>query len=212
MHQCCVDSYDLEFDEEHAQNDLQHYKLIGLKKNSRPLVHLLGRLDLLGMNLLDIGGGVGTVTFELFKEGIKSAIHIDISSAHVRAFREESANRSLSDQTTSYVGDFMDLHEKIDQVDIVTLDKVICCYLNYEDLIRLSLKKAIKWYAFVIPRDIWWVKLVHYIETKWRKLRGKHFETYIHPISQIESIIKEEGFHLHQESFQREWYYAIYKK
>ncbi len=212
MHSCCSNPYDLEFDQKHALNDLEYYKLKGPKKNSKPLIRLLGDLDLSGLKLLDIGGGVGTVIFELFNQGIQSAIHIDISSAYVNSFLEEAVSQSLINKIQSYQGDFIDLHQTIDPVDVVTLDKVICCYPDYEDLVRFSAQKATKWYAIVIPRDRWWVKGIHYLESKWNRLKGKHFKTFIHPVFQIENIIEKEGLCLYKKFHKREWLYCVYRR
>jgi cyclopropane fatty-acyl-phospholipid synthase-like methyltransferase len=51
--------------------------------------------------LLDIGSGVGALTFELLERGLTEAIGVDLSSAYVAAAAEEAARRGRTDASDS---------------------------------------------------------------------------------------------------------------
>ena len=58
-------------------------------------------------------------------------------------------------------GDFVDLAASTPVSDIVTLDRVICCYHNMEDLVQLSAEKSKKYYGLVYPRDNLLMKMLN---------------------------------------------------
>lgn len=209
--QCC-EAFTKKFNDQVAREELEDYRKKIIKKNSRPLIQALMNLNPAGAEILDIGGGVGVIDFELFKAGIKKAIHIEMSEAYGRAFREEAERQSLGDKVISLHGDFLTLHHQIETVDLVCLDKVICCYPNYRDLVTLSAAKASRWYAFVIPRDVWWVKVFAGLKEFFQLFSSNAFRTYIHPEADIGRLVVSAGFEKIQEQKNREWLTVIYQR
>jgi Methyltransferase domain len=210
---CCQNQiYNDTFDGKLAQEEIADYRSKGPKKNSLPLINLLKKLNLNEVSLLDIGSGVGAVIFELFDNGISQAVYSDYSASYHAAFQEEVKNRSLEKQTQSFVGDFLETHQNIKKVDLVSLDKVICCYENYEDLVNLSVQKAAKWYAYSIPRDVWWVRLAYFITGKIRILKGISFKSYVHPANEIEKIIVKNDFKKIHNVQNLEWQTVIFER
>ena len=210
---CCQNNlFNNNFDRKRAQEELENYRNSGPKKNSVPLINFLKQLELKDATVLDIGSGVGAVILELFDQGIGHAIYNDFSTAYFEAFQKEAKKREIDDQIEYYLGDFLETHQKIETTDLVSLDKVICCYKNYEGLINHSVKKAKKWYAYSVPRDIWWVKFVHWFEQKIKWLKGNPFRTYVHPTHKIEAIISQNGFRKIYNHFDREWQTVVFEK
>ena len=115
---CCnYGDYDNAFNQNLAQKELKEYRETGLKKSSQPLMEVLDNLPLKGKSLLDIGGGIGGITFELFKKDIDHATHIDISKASVETFRTELDERSLTGKVNSLNGDFVALADQIAEAE-----------------------------------------------------------------------------------------------
>ncbi len=90
------------------------------------------------MALLDIGGGVGAIAHALLQVGARQATDIDASTAYLAAARDEAARRGLVDRMSFQHGDFVALAPTLPATDIVTLDRVICCYDNMPELVSLS--------------------------------------------------------------------------
>ena len=212
MHQCCTPVYDAEFDQQHAENDMYDYLSTGPKKNTVPLLKSLGGIDLSGKTFLDIGGGIGAMTFESFKRGIASAQHVDISAAYSKAFQGEADKRGLGQRIQSITGDFVNVHDVVSTADVVVLDKVICCYKEFEPLVLHASQKADGWIAFSVPRNVWWVRLYDAFDNKWRALKGKPFPTYVHSTDRIDEILVNEGFYNLRKSYYREWFIAVYQR
>lgn len=209
---CCQKMYDDFFGQKMAQKQLKQYLKKGVRKNSRPIISALKKLPVQGQTLLDIGGGIGQITFELSKQGIDKVTHVDLSSGYINTFWEEVEKRKMKDQVSTMLGDFVDLHEKVPSSDIVTLDKVICCYEDFEHLVNYSAAKAKKWYAFTIPRDVWWVKAVQKIGVLIQKIRNDPFRPYVHPVDQIEARLEQSGFKKIDQQYRREWMTCVFER
>ncbi len=210
---CCQNNlYNNTFDRKRAQEELSNYRANGPKENSLPLINMLKLLALKDVSVLDIGSGVGAVILELFDQGISHAAYNDFSTAYSEAFQEEVRRKAVGEQVAYYIGDFLEEHQKIDQADLVTLDKVICCYENYEGLVSISVQKAGKWYAYSAPRDVWWVRLLYFLKQKIRWVQGNPFRSYVHPTHKIEGIISKNGFKKIHNHFSWEWQTVIFER
>lgn len=169
------------------------YRKEGIEKTTRQLIAAVSRNGIEGMTLLDIGGGVGGIQHTLLEDGVVNATSVDASSAYVKAAREEASRRDLEDRITFLHGDFVDLAEEVPQADIVTLDRVVCCYDNLKALVKLSAMKARKRYGLVFPRDLWLFRMLLPVVNFFITLSGSPFRIFIHSTEQVEKILKEQG-------------------
>ncbi|PHN05960.1 methyltransferase domain-containing protein [Flavilitoribacter nigricans] len=205
MDSCCNQAYQQTFDDASAAKEMKDYLAGGVKKSSRPFLAVLQQLPLRGRTQLDIGAGIGAMILESFNRGLATATYVDIAAGYRQTFLQEATNRELTGQIDAKLGDFTELHATVDPADLVTLDKVICCYEDYEGLVRHSLSKARRWYVYSIPREVWWVRLVHVVVEKIRKIRGGQFRSFIHPAGKIEAMVEAAGFKMIAMQRRREW-------
>jgi len=212
MPPCCQNCYDVVFDRKKALEDLESYRKGGIKKNSLHLLQALKALPLEGHSLLDIGGGIGALIFELAGRGIREATHIELSSAYAEVFLEQVKEQKISIPIQNGVGDFISLAAQVEPASLVTLDKVICCYEEFEALVRTSVGKAQRWYAYTVPRDLWWVRWANQLERLAWIVKGKPLKTYVHPTARIEELVCLAGFRKISQAYQREWMAVLYEK
>jgi magnesium-protoporphyrin O-methyltransferase len=109
--------------------------------------------------LLDIGAGVGAIHHTLVDQGIERAIHVDASPAYLAAAREEAERRGHGDRVEFRRGDFVELAPGVPVADVVTLDRVICCYPEMRELVTLAGERAHAAFGAVFPRDEWWARV-----------------------------------------------------
>jgi hypothetical protein len=79
-------------------------------------------------------------------------------------------------------------------------------------LVSASVEKATKLYGLIYPRDTWWVKVSIMVENLIRKIKGNSFRVIVHPASEIDRIVKENGLKL---AFSRnliDWQIVIYTR
>lgn len=188
----CADSESL-FSARTARRDLKRYRRRGMRPSTRMLVEAL-REDAPGATLLDIGGGVGAVQHELFAAGLTSSTQVDASQAYLAASQKEAERRSHLQLSTYRYADFVEIAEELPPADLVSLDRVICCYPDVDRLVTLSAAKAKQIYAVVIPRNRWFVRVMLGMGNTFFWLRRSEFRTYIHPREQIDSIVRRSGF------------------
>ena len=102
-----------------------------------------------GASLIDIGGGIGIIQHELAAHGADRIIAVDASSAYIGVARREAEKRGYTGEY--YRGNFVDLAPDLPAADIVTLDRVICCYDDMPKLVAASVSLVRKMYALVFP-------------------------------------------------------------
>jgi len=146
------------FDARTARRQLTAYRRSGPTGSTRRLIEAIKAAGVDGATVLDIGGGVGVVGFELLAAGADRLTDVDAARAYVAVARREATRRGLDDRATFRHGDFVALAEAVDAADIVTLDRVICCYGDWAALVDRSVARARRLYCLVYPTDRWWTR------------------------------------------------------
>jgi hypothetical protein len=177
-----------------VQRELRQYRAKGPGKTTRLLTEALKSASIEGSTLLDIGGGIGAIQNELLRAGVHSAIAVDASAAYLQAARQEAERQGHSDRITYQHGDFVDLASHLPQADLVTLEKVICCYPDVRTLVGLSSMHARRLYGFVIPRDTWWMKVGSALGNLIFRLQRNSFRTFVHPTPVVDAVVRANGF------------------
>ncbi|HEY6092880.1 MAG TPA: class I SAM-dependent methyltransferase, partial [Gemmatimonadales bacterium] len=141
---CCAASpCESQFDRKRAARELESYRADGPSNaTTRALIQLLGRTSAAGSTLLDIGGGVGAIQYDLLARGARAVTAVDASSAYQQAARAEAERQGVSARIDFRLGDFVALAPDVPAADIVTLDRVVCCYPDMEPLVRLSAERC----------------------------------------------------------------------
>jgi magnesium-protoporphyrin O-methyltransferase len=156
-------------------------------------VNVLVRMGVDGKSVIDIGGGVGAVQHGLLEAGASQALSVEASGAYDEVAREEAARRGLSDRITHLHGDFVELAESIPAADIVTLDRVICCYPDMRALVGASSQRARRAYGLVYPRSVWWLRPAFALGNMILRLRRSPFRIFLHPTREVEAIAAAHG-------------------
>jgi SAM-dependent methyltransferase len=195
---CCnfPEAADRQFTAEKAAKELRAYRMGRLVPTTRLLRDSIVELGLSQGSLLDIGGGVGALTFELLDRGIRSALVLDASSAYVAATREEVGRTGRTKSETIVEGDLLELAGKLPLADLVTLDRAACCYPAYEPMFHESVRRhAKRAVALSYPRDVWFVRSGMWIDNA-RRARKSGFRAFVHPPAEMQQVIERAGFKL----------------
>jgi len=179
-----------------AARQLARYRRKGPDPTTRLLRDLLIALNPTNRTLLDIGAGIGVLTCELLHAGFEHATAVDASSAYVACGREEAARRRVAASIDWVEGDFVDLAPRLPRADVVTLDRVVCCYPAYEPLLTAALEHAGQAVGLSYPRDRWYVRAVMAFDNGVRRLRGGAFRTFVHAPTGMAALLRAGGFHL----------------
>jgi magnesium-protoporphyrin O-methyltransferase len=212
---CCQHCQAVEeiFGEGWAKGDLDNYRRNGPSQQTRVLLDTLKSQGIDGLTLLDIGGGVGAIQHKLFKLGIREAVNVDGSSAYLHVAKMEAERQGNADRVRYVHGNFVDLAPQIEPADIVTLDRVICCYPDMPALVSLSSARARKLYGLVFPRDNWWVRLGLVFFNAYFWLRRSSFRNFAHSTAAVDAVTESQGLRLlMRRNVGLLWQVAVYRR
>lgn len=212
MTSCQCQGIETQFNQREATKKLADYRKNGPAATTRVLIAALQDVGVADRTLLDIGGGIGAIQCELLKAGARAAVSVDASPAYVEAARQEARRQGVLERVAYQPGDFVELAEAIPPADIVTLDRVICCYPDMPALVGLSADRARQCYALVYPRDAAWVRLGLAIENGYQRLIRSPFRVFAHRTAAVEAILLERGLRRHFYRLAGFWQIALYAR
>jgi len=128
---CNCDGCNRFFNEKTAKGELKNYRKKGSRGSTNDLIKQLQGHQMEGLSLLDIGGGIGAISRELSESGVSRVTFAELSDAYFNNF--SSSELGQRESTAVLKGDFIELKNQIPEHDIVTLDKMICCYPEMPD-------------------------------------------------------------------------------
>jgi ubiquinone/menaquinone biosynthesis C-methylase UbiE len=200
------------FDRRNAEDDRDRYRRKGPDRTTRMLLELLAPYRAASSTVLDIGGGIGIIDQELLKTGMSHAVLVDGSTASLAVAREEARRLDLADRIEFVEGDFVKLAAGIGPADIVTLDRVVCCYPDAEALVGSSAARVRTVYGLVLPRDRFMVRIAVRLENLWMRLRRRAYRAYVHPTPRIDEIVAAAGLQPHAERRTAFWRVVVYDR
>jgi SAM-dependent methyltransferase len=209
--QHCVGMEEM-FDDEHAEDELKHYRKRGPRRTTRILIRELSAPGVKDQTVLDVGGGVGAVHLALLKAGAQQATDVDASAGFLRAAQREAGRRRLSRRVAYVHGNFVELAPGTAAADIVAMDKVVCCYDDARSLVALAAERARKTLGLVYPRDGWLSRLVNWaLNLRWIR-QAEGFRTYVHSRELVEGVIRSRGLELQRRITIGFWQVAIFNR
>ena len=215
MPACCSSfdhSVERQFDEKKVAEELKRYRSKGPGPTTRLLEDGIARTGPTKGTLLDVGSGIGSLTFGLLERGLTRAIAVDASSAYTDAARAEAERRGRADAIQFVHADFVAIASDLPHATYVTLDRVVCCYPSYEPLLDSAVRHADLCLAVSYPRAMWYVRLGVTLENGQRWLARNPFRTFVHPPARMERMIRQQGFELFSRRETWMWSVDVYRR
>jgi len=186
-----------QFDRGEARKKLRHFRRRGPDKTTRLLIEALrsalSASDAHDATLLDIGAGVGAIHHALLEDRVSRVVHVDASTAQLAAAKEETERRGHSARVEFVFGDFTALADTIPSADIVTLDRVICCFDDMHGLVRRSARKAGRLYGAVYPRQNGWMRIGIAGVNLLQRFKRSTFRVFLHDPAAIDAELRAAG-------------------
>lgn len=207
----CVDFASI-FDRRTAERDRDRYRRNGPDQSTRILLDMIGPYGVSGATVLDVGGGIGVIDHELLKAGAARAVLVDASAAYLDIARQEAQRVGLTDRMGFVSGDLVARAEEIEPADIVTLDRVVCCYSNVKALVAASASRARTVYGLVLPRDWWLIRAGVRLVNLGMRIRRSPYRSYAHANPGIDALVAAAGFRPSSESGTFFWRVVVYDR
>ncbi|MFC1627309.1 class I SAM-dependent methyltransferase [Patescibacteria group bacterium] len=154
---------------------------------------ILGQLNSKS-NILDVGCGVGTISFYLAKKGF-NIVGIDISSKAIKTARETASNLALNKNTSFSFGDIQSFKlKKKNLFDLIICSEVIEHLKNDEKTLK-------KLHGYLKPKGILLVSVPSKNAPLYRSGIAKKFDKEVghlrrYSIKELTKIVKGVGFYI----------------
>ena len=199
------------FDTKTAKKQYKNYLKKGPSKVTRKLIAQLGNMNT-GGSLLDVGGGIGAIQWWFLDRGGKQSFGVDASSGYTALAQEHATKNQLEESAHFIVGDFTTKADLLPQVGHLTLDKVICCYPDYQAILNLACTKSNKTVTLSYPMDGIIADFFRGFMVLGMKLRGNPFKPYIHRVASVRELMIKNGFELKAKELSFPWHIETYVK
>jgi magnesium-protoporphyrin O-methyltransferase len=209
---CPIDDFASIFDERESRRARDKYRRVGPDRTTRMLLDLIKDRGVAGSTILDVGGGIGIIDQELLLAGAGHATLVDGSPSALAVARTEARRANLLDRLEMAEGDFVRLAPSIDVADIVTLDRVVCCYADAVGLVGESAARARWLYGLVLPRDAWWIRLAIRLTNGLFRLRRSAYRAFAHPNQLVDQLAAHQGLQPVAETGTRFWRVVLYAR
>ena len=208
----CCEITDNTFGEDDARSGLRRYQRRGPTGQTLELLRAVRSRGLKDATLLDIGGGIGAIHHELLDDSATHATHVDASGAYLKVAEAEAARRGHSQRVNFIQADFTDVASDLPPADIVTLDRVVCCYPDFRALLTAAAGRSTRLLAMTYPRERWYIRAVINFMDMIQALRRDPFRVFVHPVAQMDAVLNGAG--MQRVSLKRlfVWEVALYER
>ena len=172
----------------------RRYRRRGPEPVQRKLLAGLTAAGVTGASILEIGCGTGELQRRVLAAGAANAVGIDIASGMIDQARAAAARTGVAPRTTFLVGDAVERAAELPPAAVVLLDKVLCCYPEIDTLLAVSMERAQRLYAVVVPRPHWLVAAAWRLGIALFKLLRSSFHPYYHDWQRTAATIEASGF------------------
>lgn len=186
------------------------HRLFGFEKNQQQLLDGIRRQGIEGARLLEIGCGAGYLHHALLQEGAVSAVGVDLSPGMLAIARAEARHQGLAVRCDYRQGDFVQLAAELPETDVTILDKVVCCYPDWQGLLDAALGRTGKILALTYPLDRAGTRLgIRLLGWLMGRLHCC-YQPYLHDPAMIRRHLQSNGLRLDSEQCSGGWLTEIY--
>ena len=198
------------FDDKRARAEVDAYHRTGPRVTTQQLLTGLRTLGATEGTLLDIGAGVGVLTFELLEAGVGQAHCVDLSPASLAAGRAEAERQGCAASIQWQEADFVTVAPDLEPADVVSLDRVVCCYPAYGPLLEEAAKHSRRFLAMSYPKGAWYVRATILVENTLRRLRSNPFRAFVHSPKAMDTLLRQRGFTRRYRASTLAWHADVY--
>ena len=152
-----------------------------------------------GASVLEIGGGIGQVALELLRRGAARAEVVELLPAYEPFVRELAAEQGLGDRMSFRTADLVSDRAAGSPVDLVVLNKVVCCTPDGVELAGIAASLARRTLALSHPRETWFVRVALGAVNLYLRVRRRHFRVFVHSARELEAAVAAHGLVLASE-------------
>ncbi len=177
--------------------------------NPRQRAFLEG-VSLADKTVLDVGCGVGALGSSALQRGARRAVFVDVSRAYLAAAEEVTRRLNLSDRATFQQGDFTGLD--LAAADVVTLDRVVCCYPDANQLLEKAAAHSRREIVLSYPVPWWCLRVGRTLLNFGMRVFGQRYRFYLHDEAALYRAAESAGHAPRYSVRHGVWQVAVFSK
>ena len=195
MGSCCdADDYQRVFTEAEARRHLHRFLQKGLSGSEGQLADAVAAIGINRSTILEVGGGMGALHASLLQRGARQATSIDLSSNWDAAATELLSGLGLAGRVTRMSGDAVEIASELVVHDVAIAHRVVCCYPDWEPLLRMIISRSRQGIGLTFPRDTWLVRSGLAMGNLCPRLSGMSFRAHVHDPTAMIDLVEDAGF------------------
>jgi magnesium-protoporphyrin O-methyltransferase len=176
------------------------------------MVDFLRDRGIAGATVLEIGGGVGEIGIELVRAGAERAENLELSPAYANEARKLAEEKGVAELVALRIHDITENPETVEPADIVVMHRVVCCYPDYERLLRITARRARHTLVFSYPRRNAISRSFIGAANLLQRLKGSTFRAFTHPPAAMLNALEGQELHLAYEHHAPIWQIAGHQR
>ena len=209
---CSTSALDEIFGERTARREARRFKRRGLPPRGLALIEALRSVcPFHGATLLEGGAGVGTLSIELLRRGMDRAVIVDAVPAAARTARSLAEDFDVASRFEARVGDFATLADDT-AYDIVALDRVVCCYPDWQALLSSAADRARRAIVLSYPPDRWWSRLFVRCANTGMRIGRREFRLHLHAPGAMHAYLESRGFDVARIAHSGTWEICVLRR
>lgn len=207
---CCATGLDGVFSDRVARHEANRFRKKGLPVRSRRLLAAIeSTIPLDGVSAREVGAGVGALSITMLQRGVASASIIDAVPVYIGVARALASEYDMDDRLDIELADYVVRAEALPDVDLLVMDRVVCCYPVWRDMLRVAASDARRVIALTYPRDAAWVRFGIGAINLFQRLRRQAFRVFVHPPTEMHALLAGHGFRTDVVGHRGVWEIAI---
>jgi magnesium-protoporphyrin O-methyltransferase len=196
MTNCCQPrGCDEFFGSRFARRMAKRYRKRGLDGTAREIVRFLESRGIEGATIMEVGGGVGEIQLELLKRGAARAVNLELSPAYDGEAARLLDEAGVRDRAERRLHDIAADPDGVAPADVVILNRVVCCYPDYERLLGAAADHAGRLLVFSHPPRNAISRLIVAGQNLGFRLKRSEFRTFAHPPAAMHAALEARGLH-----------------
>jgi SAM-dependent methyltransferase len=190
---CCrPESYGAFFSAKAARRALRRYRRRGLDRVSSTIADIVRDRGVRGATVLEVGGGIGALEVELLEAGAERATNVELSPEYEQAAAELAREHGLDERIERRIGDFA-ADADAPAADAVVMNRVVCCYPDYEVLVGAAADRTRRLLVLSFPRERTLVRAAFGGMNLCLRLMRNDFRGFVHPVRAMIEVAQRRG-------------------
>jgi 2-polyprenyl-3-methyl-5-hydroxy-6-metoxy-1,4-benzoquinol methylase len=196
MTNCChARGCDEFFGSRFARRMAKRYRKRGLDGTAQEILRFLESRGIQGATIIEVGGGVGEIQLELLKRGAARAVNLELSPAYDDEAARLLDEAGVRDRAERRLHDIAADPDGVAPADVVILNRVVCCYPDYERLLGAAADHAGRLLVFSHPPRNAVSRLIVAGQNLGFRLKRSEFRTFAHPPAAMRAALEVRGLH-----------------